>query len=204
MVVDLSMPEGDGHTALSHEDTEGLIPTYIATRGDLFEAEERNITKALLRRPPTVSALLDDRFLRDLHKYMFGGVWTWAGKYRTRETNIGMSPAGIGVAVRALVDDALAWIEYATHEPDESAIRFHHRLVAIHPFPKWQRAPWEGGSQLSGPVARSAALHLGRRTGHRHAVASLGVPDRLAGGRPWRYRSPSDLLPFLIRLHPLT
>ena len=155
-MVDLSAPEGDGHTALSHEDTEGLIPTHIATLGDLFEAEERNIAEALLRRPPTASALLDDRFLRYLHKHMFGRVWTWAGKYRTRETNIGMSPAGIGVAVRSLVDDALAWIEYATYEPDESAIRFHHRLVAIHPF--------RNGNGRHGRVAADyLALSLGQR-----------------------------------------
>lgn len=155
-MVDLSTPEGDGRTALSDEDTEGLIPTHIATRGDLFEAEQRNIAEALLRRPPPVSVLLDDRFLRDLHRHMFGRVWTWAGKYRTRETNIGISPAGIGVAVRSLVDDAAAWIEYATYEPDESAIRFHHRLVAIHPF--------RNGNGRHGRVATDyLALSLGRR-----------------------------------------
>ena len=155
-MVDLSTPEGDGHTPLYHEDTEGLIPTHIATRDDLFEAEQRNIAEALLRRPPTVSALLDDRFLRDLHKHMFGRVWTWAGKCRTRETNIGMSPADIGVAVRSLVDDALARIEYATYEPDESPIRFHHRLVAIHPF--------RNGNGRHGRVAADyLALSLGRR-----------------------------------------
>ena len=65
---------------------------------------------------------------------MFGRVWTWAGRYRTRETNIGIGPAGIGVAVRSSVDDTHAWIEYDTYEPDELAVRFHHRLVAIHPF----------------------------------------------------------------------
>ena len=135
MVVDLATPSGDGQTALSHEDVDGLIPTHIATRGDLFEAEQRNIAEALLRRSPTASTLLDDRFLRDLHRDMFGRVWTWAGRYRTRETKIGVSPASISVAVRSLVDDTHAWIEYATYEPDELAIRFHHRLVAIHPFP---------------------------------------------------------------------
>ncbi len=134
-MVDLSAPAGDGRTALSHEDLEGLIPTHIATRGDLFEAEQRNIADALLRRPPPTAALLDDRYLRDLHKHMFGRVWTWAGKYRSRETNIGISPAEISLAVRSLVDDARAWIEYGAYESDESAVRFHHRLVAIHPFP---------------------------------------------------------------------
>lgn len=155
-MVDRSTPEGEGHTALSYEDTEGLIPTHIATRGDLFEAEQRNIAEALLRPAPTVSALLDNRYLRGLHKQMFGKVWTWAGRYRTRETDIGVSPAGIGVAVRQLVDDALAWIEYATYEPDESAVRFHHRLVAIHPF--------RNGNGRHGRVAADyLALSLGRR-----------------------------------------
>jgi Fic-DOC domain mobile mystery protein B len=133
-VVDLSTPEGDGHTALSPDDTEGLVLTHIATRGDLFEAEQRNIAEALLRRPPGAATLLDDRFLRDLHKRMFGNVWAWAGKYRTRETNIGINPDEIGVAVRTLVDDARVWIEYTPSESDELAVRFHHRLVAIHPF----------------------------------------------------------------------
>lgn len=133
-MVDLSTPAGDGQTALPHEDMEGLIPTHIATRGDLFEAEQRNIAEALLRRPPPTAALLYDRYLRDLRKHMFGRVWTWAGKYRSNETNIGVNPAEISVAVRSLVDDARAWIEYGAYEPDESAVRFHHRLVAIHPF----------------------------------------------------------------------
>lgn len=107
-MVDLSTPAGDDQTALSHEDMEGLIPTHIATRGDLFEAEQRNIAEALLRRPPPTAALLDDRYLRDLHRHMFGKVWTWAGKYRSRETNIGVNPAEISVSVRSLVEDARA------------------------------------------------------------------------------------------------
>ncbi|MCH7669701.1 MAG: hypothetical protein IIC71_10975 [Acidobacteria bacterium] len=42
-MIDALDPVGDGHTALSAEDRLGLIPTYIATRGELFEAEQRNI-----------------------------------------------------------------------------------------------------------------------------------------------------------------
>ena len=33
-----------------------------------------------------------------------------------------------------LLDDARAWIEYGSYPPDEIAVRFHHRLVAIHCF----------------------------------------------------------------------
>ena len=130
------MPVGDGHTALSEDDRLGLIPAYIATRGDLFAAEERNIAAALLRRrAPTPARLLDDKYVRDLHAAMFGDVWNWAGRYRATETNIGVAPHTIAADVRLMVGDALAWIEYGTYDPDEIAVRFHHRLVAIHPFP---------------------------------------------------------------------
>lgn len=111
-----------------------MIPTYIATRGELFEAEQRNISQALLRRPPQTEELLDDKYLRNLHNAMFGQVWNWAGQYRTRETNIGIEPTQIAVAVRSLTDDVTWWIGAETFEIDEIAVRFHHRLVAIHPF----------------------------------------------------------------------
>ncbi len=133
-MTDALVPIGDGHTELSDADRRGLIPTYIATRGELFDAEQRNITEAFLRRPPTLSQLLDDKYLRDLHRAMFDQVWEWAGHYRTMETNIGIDPSQIATAVRTAVDDALAWVEYATYESDELAVRFHHRIVAIHPF----------------------------------------------------------------------
>jgi Fic-DOC domain mobile mystery protein B len=134
-MTDALLPIGDGHTELTDEDRQGLIPTYIATRGELFEAEQLNITDAVLGRHPTTAELLDDLYLRELHKAMFGDVWKWAGRYRQRETNIGVDPTTIAVAVRQLVDDANSWIEHAAFAPAESAIRFHHRLVHIHPFP---------------------------------------------------------------------
>lgn len=129
------LPEGDGHTALSDDDRLGLIPSYIATRRELFDAEQRNIALALLRRQPTADQLLDDAYLRQLHGAMFNEVWTWAGRYRRTETNIGIDPTLISTEVRSLVDDARSWRSFGTYEPDELAVRFHHRLVAIHPFP---------------------------------------------------------------------
>ena len=126
---------GGGHTELDWDERQRLIPSYIATRGDLNEAEERNISRALLGRQPTTDALLDDAYLRDMHRDMFGDVWEWAGRYRDRDTNIGVPFETISGSVRSLVLDARTWVEAETYEPDELAIRFHHRLVAIHPFP---------------------------------------------------------------------
>ena len=36
---------------------------------------------------------------------------------------------------RDLLDDVRYQIDHVTYPPDEIATRFHHRLVAIHPFP---------------------------------------------------------------------
>lgn len=135
-MTDSLVPAGDGHTPLSDDDLQGLRLTYIATRGELFDAEQRNIAEALARRrPPTAAQLLDDKYLRDLHKAMLGQVWRWAGQYRRRDTNIGVDWTAIATEVRKLAADAAAWVEHATFEPDELAVRFHHRLVFIHPFP---------------------------------------------------------------------
>lgn len=128
------VPLGDGHTEISDEDRVALIPTYIATRGELFEAEEQNIAAATFGRSPTTENLLDDLYLRQLHQAMFNRVWRWAGHYRTLETNIGIDPNLISTAMRELVDNTSAWVELSTYDPDDIALRFHHRIVQVHPF----------------------------------------------------------------------
>ena len=150
------LPVGDGHTELTEDDRVGLIPSYIATRGDLVVAEQRNIARALLRRRPPVQSLLDDGYLRRLHREMFGEVWEWAGHYRRHETNLGIDPRQIQVSVRTLVDDAIVWVDNETYGPDELAVRFHHRLVFIHPFPNG-----------NGRHGRIAADYLGLALGRR-------------------------------------
>ena len=133
-MTDPLVPLGEGHTAISDEDRDGLIPTYIATRGELFAAKEANMAAATFGLRPRTSELLNDLYLRRLHQAMFERVWRWAGRYRTREANIGIDPGDIGVQVAALVADATSWVANATFEPDDLAVRFHHRLVQIHPF----------------------------------------------------------------------
>jgi Fic-DOC domain mobile mystery protein B len=127
-----------GATPLTADDLDGLIPSDLATRGDLDRAELENIVEGRLwagARRWTPASLLDAAAVRDLHRRMFGQVWRWAGQWRRRETNLGVSPEAIAVAVRDTLDDARAWVEHATYPPDEVALRLHHRLVAVHPFP---------------------------------------------------------------------
>lgn len=130
--------EPDGTTPLSDEERDGLKQSWIATRADLDAAEFDNISKALRQRrwsKLSTEELLDDLELRKLHRAMFSDVWQWAGKYRTTEKNIGIDPQRIATEVRNLVANAAYWFQgtYMTH--DESAAKFHHALVAIHPFP---------------------------------------------------------------------
>jgi Fic-DOC domain mobile mystery protein B len=75
------------------------------------------------------------KVLLNLHKRMLNGVWKWAGSFRQTERNIGIQAYRIGVELRQLLDDVRYWVEHQTFSPDEIAVRFHHRLVFIHPFP---------------------------------------------------------------------
>jgi Fic-DOC domain mobile mystery protein B len=130
----------DGSTPLEPDERDGLIPTYIATRDELNAAEQANIAVAVLglrRRRLTTTKVLDELFVRSLHKAMYGDVWKWAGKYRTTERNIGVDPSVIAISVRDLVDDAKTWVAPGNTwlGRDQAVCRVHHRLVAIHPFP---------------------------------------------------------------------
>ena len=133
-MTDPLIPVGDGHTELPDEDRDALIPTYISTLGELFAAEQENIAKALFGRHPSVDELLDDFYLRQLHRGMFDRVWKWAGRYRKREANIGIDPYQIATAVKSLTVDAAMRVHSASLSEEVIALRFHHRLVQIHPF----------------------------------------------------------------------
>ena len=130
-----SQPDGAA-TPLTYEETLGLIPAHIAYRSELNTAEQANIVRAqnwaLNRRK---RALLTEKFIKDLHRQMLGDVWRWAGKFRTTQRNLGIDYWLITTELRNLLNDAQAWIEYKTYAPDEIAVRFHHRLTLIHPFP---------------------------------------------------------------------
>lgn len=131
--------EPDDATPLEPHEREGLLPTWITHRRDLNEAEQENIVEGAAwvrgRRRVSLERMLSEDFMRTLHKRMLGDVWEWAGTFRTTERNIGIQAYRIGVELGSLLRDVLYWIEHETFPADEIAVRFHHRLVAIHPFP---------------------------------------------------------------------
>lgn len=127
--------EPENATPLTFEERADLIPAHIAYRAELNAAEQENITRgqdwALARKRD----LLSEKFIKNLHARMLGDVWRRAGKYRITERNLGIHHYEIPMAMRELLEDAKAWVQHKTYPPDEIAVRFHHRLVKIHPFP---------------------------------------------------------------------
>ena len=122
-------------TPLAPEERRELIPAHIAYRSELNEAEQENIVRAQDWALGRRRDLLNEKFIKDLHRRMLGDVWRWAGKFRTSERNLGIAYYEISTALRQLLDDTKAWIKHNAYPPDEIAVRFHHRLVKIHPFP---------------------------------------------------------------------
>lgn len=127
--------EPENATLLALAETRGLIPSHIAYRHELNAAEQTNILRGQAWALTHKRDVLTEPFLKSLHKHMLGDVWRWAGKYRKTECNLGILYWEIPLEVRKLLDDTRTWIECSTFPPDEIAVRFHHRLVFIHPFP---------------------------------------------------------------------
>lgn len=131
----------EGATPLDHEDQQGLRRSDIAFRHELNAAEADNIGKAMnwaFSRQRALPSILTQAAINDLHRRMFGDVWSWAGRFRTRTTNIGVDPYRIGTELENLLQDIRAQTSDPLRlpwSPDEIGVRYHHRLVSIHPFP---------------------------------------------------------------------
>lgn len=128
----------DGQTPLEEEEKDGLKIKSITTQGELDEFEQLNIEKAVewtIHTNLKPKNILTEKFIKDLHKKMYGDVWKWAGEFRRTEKNIGIPWTKIGLELKNLLDDTKYWIENKTFSPEETAIRFKHRIVSIHCFP---------------------------------------------------------------------
>jgi Fic-DOC domain mobile mystery protein B len=138
------LDEAKGATPVTPEERDGLIPSHVTLHSELNELEQQNILEAdgwasLRKRDP-----VNEPFGRNLHRRMFRAVWRWAGTYRTSDKNIGGVPWQlIQPRLYEALDQTRYWIENETFPPDEIAVRFHHALVFIHPFPngngRWSR-----------------------------------------------------------------
>ena len=127
----------NAQTPLDEEEKNGLLIPTIANRSELDEFEQQNIEEAIqwvLTRTLKADTILTEKFVRNLHKRMYGNVWSWAGDFRKTDKNIGINKWQIPSALKVLLDDTLYWIEHDTFTPNEIAVRFKHRIVSIHCF----------------------------------------------------------------------
>ena len=65
--------------------------------------------------------ILTEKFVKEIHKKMYGDVWKWAGKFRKSDKNIGISWPQISIELKNLIDDTNFWIKNKTFEPEEIA-----------------------------------------------------------------------------------
>lgn len=132
-MIELGYPEGA--TPPDPNEAEGLLLTHITTRGELDRWEQDNILEALAwlskAKPKDI---LTEAFIKTLHRRMFGHVWKWAGHFRQSDKNIGGPWHQVPTSVRDLCEDSHLWLKLQDESPDQIAVRFHHRLVSIHPF----------------------------------------------------------------------
>ena len=130
------------NTPLSPDELAQLIPN-LATKEELNEFERANILDAANwaynRRVINTNAPLTEPYVRELHHRMFDNTWRWAGMYRTTEKQFGRHFAApvyeIRERIAMLLGDARYWVEHNTHAIDEIAVRVHHQMTLIHPFP---------------------------------------------------------------------
>lgn len=125
----------EGATPLDPDEAADLVATHLHTRDELNLWEQENILQAAAWAARARLPFLSEEAIRELHRRMFDRTWSWAGRYRTSDKNIGVFWATIPEEVRKLVDDGRFWVERGTFPLDEAALRLHHRLVKIHLFP---------------------------------------------------------------------
>lgn len=115
----------------------GLEIKSIRTRPDLLPYEAENIRKAVVKylaaRPTAKSALFDYGWMLKFHKEMFGDVWEWAGKQRTRDQSLGTRWQNVGQQLAELSSNIDTFPNDADRLLDQ-AVAIHHQSVRIHPF----------------------------------------------------------------------
>lgn len=139
MTNDDLFPEEDGSTPLTAEEKKELIVKDAFTRGQLNELEARNIAHALIWAEADSwlkKNLLSVSGIKHLHKEMFKEVWRWAGDFRTSMKNVGnIEVKHVQSEVHQIATNTELAVKQKTYPLNEIAVRLHHRLLWIHPFP---------------------------------------------------------------------
>lgn len=133
--------ENETSGATPGDDASGLLQTHLINRRarDVAELEaidlayDKYIFKA--RRKTLQDGWFCDEFIRKVHFDMFGTIWDWAGKYRTKTLNLGIEPHLVAQQIQILCGDFNYWNSSdSSMTVIEVAARVQNRLTRIHPF----------------------------------------------------------------------
>lgn len=145
-----------GATPLDPDEALGLLPTHITTQSDLNTWEQANILQgAGWARRQNKREILEESFVRELHRKMFDQTWEWAGTFRKSNKNIGVDWSQVSFKLRNLLDNTRYQIAHPIFDLDEIVVRFHHQLVWIHAFPN-------GNGRHARLMADLLAIQLGQ------------------------------------------
>ncbi len=144
----MTISPGYGETPIDGDELDALLPSARElldepiTKAAVYDLEQaiqdqvaEELVTAILASELDLDELLTDHFVRDLHRRLYGDIWTWAGVFRQRELNIGVAPEQIATELRS----SLETIHYRwKHTDDWTAhqlgIAAHAEVVRIHPF----------------------------------------------------------------------
>ena len=144
----MPLTPGYGETPLPHDELTALLPHVVkvlekpvsrAAVYDLEQAVQEQVSEDLLTAAfngsLSLDELLTDYFVRDLHERLYGDIWSWAGRWRQRDVNIGVDPRQIAVELRSALDN----IRYRWEHTDDWTARdlglaTHAETVRVHPF----------------------------------------------------------------------
>lgn len=136
------VPPYSNETPVSIEDQHAFVDgVSFETKAELYEAEYAELARvrdelyvAILEDDLTAHDLLEQDTLAGIHRSYNESIWTWAGKYRLAETNVGIDPSLIRTRLPEELG-TLDWqIEHGDFSPEWIAMNAHHRMVFIHPF----------------------------------------------------------------------
>lgn len=144
----MPLTPGYGETPVSDDDLDSLQPSIRDLLGepvskaaiyDIEQSIQANVAETwlteVLENRLTLDELLRDRFVRELHKRLYGDIWTWAGAFRQRELNIGVAPSQIATELRSSLDTIrYRWEHTDDWSPRQLGIAAHAETVRIHPF----------------------------------------------------------------------
>lgn len=131
-----------GTTPVDPDDVGALVAGLaVGTKAELDELEAAGLARVwqdraerLISDQIDLKDLTEPEALVDLHRDALGAIWTWAGRIRSREMNLGTTPAWIRPQLYEAMRSVRFWADETDMSALEVAARAHHLLVQIHPF----------------------------------------------------------------------